>query len=253
MIVIPAIDLKEGRCVRLVQGDFRRETVYADDPVRMALAWKDQGAERLHVVDLEGSLAGVPRHAEVIRNIVTATGLPVQVGGGIREMKTVEVYLRMDVRWVILGTAALRDPAFVRNACRDFPGRVIIGIDAKGGRLAVQGWTETQADTPLALACRFAEERPAALVYTDIARDGMETGVNVESTRELALSAGIPVIASGGVSGMKDIENLMAIEGDGVFAVIAGKALYTGALSLTEAIARTRHNRGKSPPRTFET
>lgn len=243
MIVIPAIDLKEGRCVRLVQGDFQRETVYADDPVKMALTWKSEGAERLHVVDLEGSLAGVPRHGDVIRNIVTETGLPLQVGGGIREMKTVEAYLRTGVRWVILGTAALRDPEFVRKACREFPDRVIIGIDAKGGRVAVQGWTEMQADTPLALARRFAEDRPAALVYTDIARDGMETGVNIESTRELAASVGIPVIASGGVSGIADIEKLMAIEGDGVFAVIAGKALYTGALSLSKAIARAKNRR----------
>lgn len=241
MVVIPAIDLKDGRCVRLIQGDFQRETVYADNPVGMALVWKAGGAERLHVVDLEGSLAGVPRHEAVIRNIVTETGLPVQVGGGIREMKTVEAYLRMGVRWVILGTSALRDPEFVRKACREFPDRVIIGIDAKGGRLAVQGWTETRADTPLALARRFAEDRPAALVYTDIARDGMETGVNIESTRELAASAGIPVIASGGVSGIRDIEKLMAVEASGVFAVIAGKALYTGALSLAEAIARTRN------------
>lgn len=243
MIVIPAIDLKEGRCVRLVQGDFRRETVYADDPVKVALAWKAEGAERLHVVDLEGSLAGVPRHEAVIRSIATETGLPLQVGGGIRAMKTVEAYLRAGVRWVILGTAALRDPEFVRKACREFPDRVIIGIDAKGGRLAVQGWTETQADTASALARRFAEDRPAALVYTDITRDGMETGVNIESTRELAASVGIPVIASGGVSGIEDIEKLMAIEGDGVFAVIAGKSLYTGALSLAEAIARTKDRR----------
>ena len=247
MIIIPAIDLKEGRCVRLVQGDFQRETVYDDNPVRMALVWKAQGAERLHVVDLEGSLAGAPRHEAVIRNIVTETGLPVQVGGGIREMKTVEAYLRMGVRWVIVGTSALRDPEFVRKACREFPDRVIIGLDAKGGRLAVQGWTETQADSPPALARRFAEDRPAALVYTDIARDGMETGVNIESTRELAASVGIPVIASGGVSGIRDIDKLMAVEASGIFAVIVGKALYTGALSLTEAIARTRIIRDRAP------
>lgn len=240
MIIIPAIDLKEGRCVRLVQGDFQKETVYDDNPVRMALAWKAEGAQRLHVVDLEGSLAGVPRHAAVIRDIVTETELPVQVGGGIREMKTAEAYLRMGVRWVILGTSALRDPEFVRKACREFPDRVIIGLDAKGGRLAVQGWTETQADSPPALARRFAEDRPAALVYTDIARDGMETGVNIESTRELAASVGIPVIASGGVSGIRDIEKLMAVEASGIFAVIVGKALYTGALSLADAIARTK-------------
>ena len=240
MLVIPAIDLKEGRCVRLVQGDFGRATVYGDDPAGMASRWKARGAERLHVVDLDGSLAGVPRHAAVIRAIVTATGLPVQVGGGIREMQTVEAYLEMGVRWVILGTAALRDPGFVRKACREFPDRVILGIDAIGGRVAVQGWTETGVETAVELARRFAEDRPAALVYTDITRDGMETGVNIESTRVLAESTGIPVIASGGVSGVADIERLMSIEGTGIFAVITGKALYTGALSLEEAIAVTK-------------
>ena len=237
MLIIPAIDLKDGRCVRLVQGDFARSTVYGDDPAAMASLWKARGAERLHVVDLDGSRTGAPRHAAAIRAIVAETGLPVQVGGGIREMQTVETYLGMGVRWVILGTAALRDPGFVRKACREFPDRVILGIDAMGGRVAVQGWTQTAAETAVELALRFAEDRPAALVYTDIARDGMEIGVNVESTRALAESAGIPVIASGGVSGIADIERLMGIEERGVFAVITGKALYTGALSLEEAIA----------------
>ena len=212
MLIIPAIDLKDGRCVRLVQGDFARATVYGNDPVGMASLWKAKGAERLHVVDLDGSLAGVPRHADAIRAIVTATGLPVQVGGGIREMQTVEAYLGMGVRWVILGTAALRDPEFVRKACREFPDRVILGIDAIGGRVAVQGWTQTREETAVALARRFAEDRPDALVYTDIARDGMQVGVNIESTEELAESAGIPVIASGGVSGIRDIERLMPLE-----------------------------------------
>jgi phosphoribosylformimino-5-aminoimidazole carboxamide ribotide isomerase len=237
MVVIPAIDLKEGRCVRLVQGDFGRATVYADDPIEMALLWKSKGAGRLHVVDLDGSLVGVPRHEAIIRDIAAGTGLPLQVGGGIREMKTVETYLGMGVRWVILGTAALRDPKFVRKACREFPDRVILGIDGRGGQIAVQGWTETQTETAVALARRFEDDRPAAIVYTDISRDGMETGVNIESTRELADSTRIPVIASGGVSGMQDIENLINMEGKGIFGVIAGKALYTEALSLTEAIA----------------
>ena len=215
MVVIPAIDLKEGRCVRLVQGDFGRATIYADDPIEMALLWKSKGAERLHVVDLDGSLAGVPRHEAIIRDIAVETGLPLQVGGGIREMKTVETYLGMGVRWVILGTAALRDPKFVRKACREFPDHVILGIDGRGGQIAVQGWTETQTETAVALARRFEDDRPAAIVYTDIARDGMETGVNIESTRELADSTRIPVIASGGVSGMRDIENLISVEGGG--------------------------------------
>jgi phosphoribosylformimino-5-aminoimidazole carboxamide ribotide isomerase len=240
MIVIPAIDLREGRCVRLAQGDFGRATVYAEDPVAMASLWKARGAERLHVVDLDGSLGGVPRHEAVIRRIVAATGLPLQVGGGIREMKTVEAYLGMGVRWVILGTAALRDPDFVREACRVFPDQVLLGIDADGGRVAVQGWTEKTTETAVALAQRFAPSRPAALVYTDILRDGMQTGVNVEATAELAKTVGIPVIASGGVSGIGDIERVMAIEEQGVFGVIVGKALYAGGLSLGEAMAVTR-------------
>jgi phosphoribosylformimino-5-aminoimidazole carboxamide ribotide isomerase len=246
MIVIPAIDLKEGRCVRLVQGDFGRATIYADDPLEMALLWKSKGAERLHVVDLDGSLAGVPRHEAIIQDITVETGLPLQVGGGIREMKTVEIYLGMGVRWVILGTAALRDPKFVRKACREFPDHVILGIDGRGGQIAVQGWTETQTETAVAMAQRFEDDRPAAIVYTDISRDGMETGVNIESTRELADSTRIPVIASGGVSGMRDIENLMNMEGKGIFGVIAGKALYTEALSLTEAIAFVKDSRKKT-------
>lgn len=243
MLIIPAIDLKEGRCVRLAQGDFGRSTVYGEDPVAMASLWKAKGAERLHVVDLDGSLAGLPRHTAVIRGIVEKTGLPLQVGGGIREMKTVEAYLGLGVRWVIVGTAALRDPAFVREACRAFPGQVILGIDATRGQVAVQGWTEKTNQTAIELARRFADSGLAALVYTDIARDGMETGVNVEDTAELAQAAGIPVIASGGVSGIGDIRKLMAVEDRGIFGVIAGKALYSGALSLEEAIAATKDGR----------
>ncbi|MDA8124847.1 MAG: 1-(5-phosphoribosyl)-5-[(5-phosphoribosylamino)methylideneamino]imidazole-4-carboxamide isomerase [Deltaproteobacteria bacterium] len=237
MIVIPAIDLKDGRCVRLTQGDFNRTTIYGDDPAEMASQWKAQGAERLHVVDLDGSREGIPCHETIIRAIVAGTGLPVQVGGGIREMRTVETYLAMGVRWVILGTSALRDPKFVREALRAFPGQVILGIDASGGKVAVQGWTEKTDATAVDLARRFAEDRPAALVYTDIMRDGMETGVNLQSTREVAEAVGIPVIASGGVSGIGDIERLTALEEKGVVGVIAGKALYTGALSLAAAIA----------------
>ncbi|MDD5099758.1 MAG: 1-(5-phosphoribosyl)-5-[(5-phosphoribosylamino)methylideneamino]imidazole-4-carboxamide isomerase [Syntrophales bacterium] len=240
MMVIPAIDLRGGRCVRLRQGDLNRETVYADDPVATAAAWKRQGAERLHVVDLDGSFAGIPRHEAVIREMVAETGLPIQVGGGIRNMKTVESYLGTGVRWVILGTSALLDPSFAHEACRMFPNRVILGIDADGGRVAVRGWTERTEETAIALARRFMDDGPAALVYTDIARDGMETGVNVEATGELADAVGIPVIASGGVSGGNDIERLLPLEKRGVVGVIAGKALYTGALSLAEAIERTR-------------
>jgi len=240
MIIIPAIDLKDGRCVRLVQGDFGRATVYAKDPAVMASVWKQQGAERLHVVDLDGSLTGVPRHEAVIRKIVAETGLAVQVGGGIRTMKTVQTYLRSGVRWVILGTAALHDPEFVREACLAFPDQVILGIDAAGGRVAVRGWTEKTEETAVDTALRYVEDRPAALIYTDIIRDGMETGVNVEATGAVAKAVGIPVIASGGVSGIRDIERLIPLETQGVIGVIVGKALYTGALSLAEAIDRTR-------------
>jgi phosphoribosylformimino-5-aminoimidazole carboxamide ribotide isomerase len=247
MIVIPAIDLKEGRCVRLAQGDFGRATIYADDPVAMASVWMQQGAKRLHVVDLDGSLAGIPRHEAVICRIVAETGLPVEVGGGIRTMKTVEAYLRLGVRWVILGTAALSDPGFVREACHAFPDQVILGIDAVGGQVAVRGWTEKTQETAAALALRFVEDRPAALVYTDIARDGMETGVNIQATGALAEAVGIPVIASGGVSGIRDIQNLLPLSKRGVVGVIAGKALYTGALSLAEAIECTEGRPGGLP------
>jgi phosphoribosylformimino-5-aminoimidazole carboxamide ribotide isomerase len=226
--------------VRLVQGDFAQSTVYADNPVEMALLWKERGAQRLHVVDLDGSLAGTPRHHEVIREIVAKAGLPLQVGGGIRDMETVEAYLGMGVRWVILGTAALRDPAFVRKACSAFPESVILGIDARAGRVSVQGWTQTGTETALSLARRYEDCRPAALVYTDIQRDGMETGINLEATCELAESVAIPVIASGGVSGPGDIAALMKKGAKGIIGVIAGKALYTGALNLAEAIALTK-------------
>jgi phosphoribosylformimino-5-aminoimidazole carboxamide ribotide isomerase len=244
MIVIPAIDLKDGRCVRLAQGDFGRSTVYAEDPVQMAATWKEKGAERLHVVDLDGSREGIPRHEAVIVAIVEATGLPVEVGGGIREMATVERYLEKGIRWVILGTAAFRNPAFVRNACRAYPDRVILGIDAMSGRVAVQGWTEKTESTAVDLVRRFAGDRPAAVIYTDIARDGMETGVNIDSTREVAEKTGIPVIASGGVAGIEDIRRVMSIEKSGVCGVIAGKALYTGALSLEEAVKVTKEGIG---------
>ena len=240
MLVIPAIDLRGGRCVRILQGDFNRETVYSDNPVAAARLWKQQGAERLHVVDLDGSLEGVPRHEMVIREMVAETGLPIQVGGGIRTMKTVEAYLRTGVKWVILGTSAFMDPSFVRETCRRFPKQVILGIDAEGGRVAVRGWTERTEVTAVELALRFKEDNPAALVYTDITRDGMETGVNTEATAELAEAAGIPVIASGGVSGIRDIEKLVPLERRGIVGAIAGKALYTGALSLAAAIECAR-------------
>lgn len=239
MIIIPAIDLKDGRCVRLAQGDFQRVTVYGEDPVQVARMWKDGGASRLHMVDLDGSLAGKPRNGDTVAAVVKATGLPVQVGGGIRSMETIVSYIEAGIAWVILGSALLKDESLVREACRRYPGRIILGIDARGGRVSVEGWTE-QSDIPAAeLANRYRQEALHAIVYTDIHRDGMEQGVNVEATRAMADETGLPVIASGGVSGMKDIQRLLASGGPGILGVIVGRALYTGALRLEEAIAET--------------
>ena len=238
MVIIPAIDLKDGLCVRLLQGNFKRVTVYSEKPAEVARSWREQGAERIHVVDLDGSLAGVPRNREVIRSIVNAAGAPVQVGGGIREMKTIEAYLEMGVQWVILGTMALKDRNFVAEACRMFRGRIILGIDAKNGKIAVQGWTEQTSVSAAETAKSYEGHGLAAIVYTDIVRDGMETGVNIEATKSLAEAVDVPVIASGGVSGISDIEKLLDIETSGVTGVIIGKALYTGAISLPDAISR---------------
>ncbi|MBN1613415.1 MAG: 1-(5-phosphoribosyl)-5-[(5-phosphoribosylamino)methylideneamino]imidazole-4-carboxamide isomerase [Deltaproteobacteria bacterium] len=236
MVVIPAIDLKEGKCVRLAQGDFERVTVYSGDPVAVALTWQDTGAKRLHIIDLDGSRAGTPRNRELIRDILSHVSIPVQVGGGIRDMATVESYLAMGVTWTILGTAVLRDRSFVREACQRFPDRIILGIDATGGRVAVQGWTERTEESVLEVAMRYAPDKPAAIVYTDIHRDGMETGVNLEATGGLAEATRIPVIASGGVAGLGDIERLLPLEPCGVMGVIVGRAIYSGALNLGDAL-----------------
>ena len=240
MIIIPAIDIRGGRCVRLLQGDFRRETVYSGDPVEVARRWAAKGAERIHVVDLDGSREGRPVNADVIRRILSAVNVPIELGGGIRESGTVDFYLGMGVRWVILGTAALKNRDFVVEACRRHPGRVILGIDAREGKVAVEGWTEPTGADALEVARQYEGLGLAALVYTDIGRDGMESGVNVPATERLARQVGIPVIASGGVAGIGDIDRLLAAACPGILGVITGKALYTGALDLEEAIARTK-------------
>ena len=240
MIIIPAIDIRGGRCVRLLQGDFRRETVYSGDPVEVARRWAAKGAERIHVVDLDGSREGRPVNADVIRRILSAVNVPIELGGGIRESGTVDFYLGMGVRWVILGTAALKNRDFVVEACRRHPGRVILGIDAREGKVAVEGWTEATGADALEVARQYEGLGLAALVYTDIGRDGMESGVNVPATERLARRIGIPVIASGGVAGIGDIDRLLAAACPGILGVITGKALYTGALDLEEAIARTK-------------
>jgi len=242
LVIIPAIDLKGGKCVRLLQGDFERVTVYSDHPVEMAHLWREKGAERLHPVDLDGSVAGIPQNAEIISQIVKEVRLPVEIGGGIRDLPTIKRYLDMGVQWVILGTAALKDRSFVYEACDLFPGHVILGIDASNGRVAVEGWTEQSAVTALELAKSYEKRGIAAVIYTDISRDGMQTGVNVESTKSLAEEIDIPVIASGGVATLEDIKKLLPLEKAGITGVILGKALYSGAIALEEAISLSKHD-----------
>ncbi|MBN1545575.1 MAG: 1-(5-phosphoribosyl)-5-[(5-phosphoribosylamino)methylideneamino]imidazole-4-carboxamide isomerase [Syntrophaceae bacterium] len=243
MIIIPAIDLHEGKCVRLLQGDFNRVTIYADDPVAMAVNWQDQGAERLHIVDLDGSRTGSPQNRDIILDIARTLRIPVEVGGGIRSMKTIDGYLRGGVKWVILGTAAIRDGQLLRDACHAYRGHIILGLDAKDGQVAVQGWTETTTLSVRDVVDRFRDYGLSAIIYTDIARDGMQTGVNIEATKRLAQMTNIPVIASGGVSDINDVEKVLQIESDGVIGVIAGKALYAGTLNLKKAIGLAGGNR----------
>ncbi len=240
MIVIPAIDLKEGKCVRLEQGLMERDTVFCGHPADQAKEWERQGAQLLHIVDLDGAFAGKPANRDAIAAIVRAIGIPTQLGGGIRDIPTIEAYLALGIGRVILGTAAQRNPELVMEACRLFPGRIVVGIDAKNGLVAVQGWAELTDITAVELAQKFEGYGVAAIIYTDISRDGMMQGPNIAATRDLAAAISIPVIASGGVSSLRDIENLMAIESAGVTGVITGKAIYTGAIRLAEAISLTK-------------
>jgi len=240
MIVIPAIDLKDGQCVRLEQGLMERDTVFCDSPAEQALTWQNQGAELLHLVDLNGAFAGEPKNRSSIEKIVRAVSIPTQLGGGIRDIQTIEAYLSLGINRVILGTAAQRNPELVRDACRLFPGKIVVGIDAKDGMVAVQGWAEVTDISARELAKKFEGFGVAAVIYTDISRDGMLIGPNIDATRALAEGVAIPIIASGGVSRMADIEALMAIEESGVVGVITGKAIYTGAIRLADAIALTK-------------
>ncbi len=240
MIVIPAIDLKEGKCVRLEQGLMEKDTVYSDDPAATARHWQDEGGELLHIVDLDGAFAGVPKNRAVIEAIIKAIDIPAQLGGGIRDLETIEAYLSLGLSRVIIGTAAQRNPQLVSEACRRFPGQVVVGIDAKNGMVAVQGWAEVTGVNAVELAKRFEGDGVAAIIYTDIARDGMMQGPNLEATRALAEAISIPVIASGGVSSLRDIENLLLIESSGISGVITGKAIYTGALDLRQAVGLTK-------------
>jgi phosphoribosylformimino-5-aminoimidazole carboxamide ribotide isomerase len=237
VLIIPAIDLKEGKCVRLRQGRMEDNTVFSDNPLKMVEKWVTAGAERLHVIDLDGALAGRPRNSDIIHNIVEAfPGLTIQVGGGIRSEDTVQEYLDAGVSYVIIGTKAVSEPHFVNDLCLSFPGHVIVGLDARDGKVAIDGWSKLSNHDVVDLAQHFERDGVDAIIYTDISRDGMLTGVNIESTVNLARSIRVPVIASGGVSSMKDLTALAKTEEEGVVGVIIGRALYEGEIDLAEAL-----------------
>jgi phosphoribosylformimino-5-aminoimidazole carboxamide ribotide isomerase len=236
LIVIPAVDLKDGKCVRLSQGRMDQESVYSENPVQMAKHWESKGAPRLHVVDLNGAVTGKPFHRSLIEEIIKALKIPIEVGGGIRDLETIKNYFSSGVQWIILGTIALSNRRLVEEACHQFPGRIILGIDAKKGRVAIQGWNEIISLEAIDLAKKFEGAGLSAIIFTDVERDGMGTGLNWEETKALARETSIPVIASGGVSKIEEIERLKKLEPDGIIGVIVGRALYTGKIDLEEAI-----------------
>jgi phosphoribosylformimino-5-aminoimidazole carboxamide ribotide isomerase len=239
MIVIPAVDIKNGKCVRLEQGRMDAETVFADDPVAMARKWDTIGAEIIHIIDLDGAIMKQPRNLDTVRNIITSVSARIQIGGGIRTMDTIAMYLQAGADRVIIGTEAIRNPHLVDDACQAFPGVIVVGIDARKGMVAIEGWTEDTQTRAVDLARRFEDSGVVAINFTDIYRDGMQTGPNIEETRKMAKAVSIPVIASGGVATLEDIKNLLPLEPAGVSGVITGKALYSGSLDLRAAIALT--------------
>ena len=233
MLLIPAIDLKDGKCVRLRQGDMDDETVFSDDPVAMAARWVEKGARRLHIVDLNGAFEGKPVNAEYIHQIAEAfPDLPIQIGGGIRDEDTVQSYLDAGVQYAIIGTRAVAQPHFINDLCLEFPGHIIVGLDAKGGKVAIDGWSKLSDHDVIDLAQRFERDGVEAIVYTDIGRDGMMKGVNVESTVALAKAIKIPVIASGGITNIDDIKALCEVQDEGIVGAITGRAIYEGTLDL---------------------
>ncbi|MDH3947518.1 MAG: 1-(5-phosphoribosyl)-5-[(5-phosphoribosylamino)methylideneamino]imidazole-4-carboxamide isomerase [Gammaproteobacteria bacterium] len=235
MLLIPAIDLKDGKCVRLRQGRMEDETVFSDDPVAMAGRWVEAGARRLHIVDLNGAFEGKPVNAGVVNEIAAAyPDLPIQIGGGIRDEDTVQTYLDAGVEYVIIGTKAVSAPHFVNDLCLEFPGHIIVGLDAKDGKVAIDGWSKLSRHDVIDMAQHFEQDGVEAIVYTDIGRDGMMTGVNVESTVKLAQAITIPVIASGGITNMDDIRALCAVEDEGIMGAITGRAIYEGTLDFAE-------------------
>lgn len=236
MLIIPAIDLKDGQCVRLKQGRMEDSTSYGNDPVEMAARWVQEGCRRLHLVDLNGAFDGQPVNGDAVTAIARANpGLPIQIGGGIRTAATIEHYLQAGVQWVIIGTKAVKEPEFVTEMCRLFPGHIIVGLDAKNGLVATDGWAEVSSTKATDLAKRFADDGVSSIVYTDISRDGMMQGVNLEATVELAQQGGLPVIASGGVTDLGDIERLLKVADQGIIGAITGRAIYEGTLNLAAA------------------
>ena len=240
MLLIPAIDLKDGHCVRLKQGDMDQSTVFSEDPAAMARNWVAKGARRVHLVDLNGAFAGKPKNEQAIRAILKEIGseVDVQLGGGIRDLDTIERYLDAGLRYVIIGTAAVKNPGFLKDACSAFGGHIIVGLDAKDGKVATDGWSKLTGHEVIDLAKKFEDYGVESIVYTDIGRDGMLTGINIEATVKLAQSLTIPVIASGGLSNLEDIRKLCAVEDDGVEGVICGRSIYTGDLDFAAAQAR---------------
>jgi phosphoribosylformimino-5-aminoimidazole carboxamide ribotide isomerase len=240
MLLIPAIDLKDGQCVRLKQGDMDAATIFSNDPAAMAEHWLAQGARRLHLVDLNGAFAGKPKNEGAVKAILKAVNgrIPVQIGGGIRDLDTIERYLDDGIDYVIIGTAAVKNPGFLHDACGAFAGHVIVGLDAKEGKVATDGWSKLTGHEVIDLAQKFEDYGVEGVVYTDIGRDGMLSGVNIEATVKLAQALKVPVIASGGVSNVADIEALCAVQEEGIEAVICGRSIYTGALDLKSAQQR---------------
>jgi phosphoribosylformimino-5-aminoimidazole carboxamide ribotide isomerase len=240
MLLIPAIDLKDGKCVRLKQGDMNDSTIFGEDPAAVARRWVDAGARRLHLVDLNGAFAGKPVNESAIKSILAAVGdeIPVQLGGGIRDLDTIERYLDDGLSFVIIGTAAVKSPGFLKDACSAFGGHIIVGLDAKDGKVATDGWSKLTGHEVIDLAKKFEDYGVESVVYTDIGRDGMLTGINIDATVKLAQALTIPIIASGGLSGMPDIERLCAVEPEGIEGVICGRAIYTGALDFAAAQKR---------------